>query len=130
MTRDSGKIGPTPGLCQGCRTFPELEPVLSSHLRYIPGKLLYFGSFGSVFSYFITDHLVCITEHDLRKNLKFFQVPETTIESIGLKLTMRIFDEYGNILRYMYSTRFNGFPGFPGDYSVPRDPHPLPSLDP
>ena len=34
-----------------------------------------------------------LNEQDLRKNLKFFQVPEASIESIGLKLAMRIFDE-------------------------------------
>ena len=49
-----------------------------------------------------------LNEQDLRKNLKFFQVPEASIESIGSKLAMRIFDEYANILRCMYSTRFNG----------------------
>ena len=45
-----------------------------------------------------------LNEQDLRKN----QVPEVSIESIGPKLVMRIFDEYVNILKYMYSTRFNG----------------------
>ena len=49
-----------------------------------------------------------LNEQDLRKNLKFFQVPESSIESIGSKLAMRIFDEYANILKCMYSTRFNG----------------------
>jgi len=39
---------------------------------------------------------------------KFFQVPEASIDSIGSKLAMRIFDEYANILKCMYSTRFNG----------------------
>ncbi len=34
--------------------------------------------------------------------------PETSIESIGPKLVMRIFDEYANILNCMCSTRFNG----------------------
>ena len=49
-----------------------------------------------------------LNEQDLRETLKFFQVPEARIESIGSKLAMRIFDEYTNILRYIYSTRFNG----------------------
>jgi hypothetical protein len=40
--------------------------------------------------------------------LKFFQVPERSIQSIGSKLAMRIFHEYANILKCMYSTRFNG----------------------
>ena len=47
-------------------------------------------------------------EQDLRKNLKLFQVPEASIESIRSKLDMRIFDESTNILKCMYSTRFNG----------------------
>ena len=55
-----------------------------------------------------------LNEQDLRKNLKFFQVPEASIESIGSKLGMRIFDEYTNILRCMYSTRFNGGPSGSG----------------
>jgi hypothetical protein len=49
-----------------------------------------------------------VNEEDLRKNLKFFKVPETSIESINSKLTMRVFDVYTNILKCMYSTRFNG----------------------
>ena len=44
----------------------------------------------------------------LRKNLKFFQVPEARIESIYSMLTMRVFDVYANILKCMYSTLFNG----------------------
>ena len=40
-----------------------------------------------------------LNEQDLRKNLKFFQVPEAIIESIGSKLAMEIFDESANILR-------------------------------
>jgi hypothetical protein len=49
-----------------------------------------------------------LNEEDLRKNLKFFQVPEARIETIGSKLALRIFDEYPNILRYVYITRFRG----------------------
>ena len=49
-----------------------------------------------------------MNEQDLRKNLKFFQVPEASIESIYSKLTMRVFDVYVNILKCLYSTRFNG----------------------
>ncbi len=57
-----------------------------------------------------------LDEQDLRKNLKFFQVPEASIETIGSKLAIRIivFDEYVNILRCMYSTRFNGDPSRTG----------------
>ena len=48
---------------------------------------------------------------------KFFQVPEASIESIGSKLAMRIFDEYPN--KCMYSTRFNG--DSTGSGSSPKD---------
>ena len=48
-----------------------------------------------------------LNEQDLRKSC-FSLVPEASIESIGSKLDMRIFDEYANILKYMYSIRFNG----------------------
>ena len=61
-----------------------------------------------------------LNEQDLRKNLKNFQVPEASIESIGSKLAMRIFDEYANILRCMHSIRFNGDSS--GTGSSHRDP--------
>jgi hypothetical protein len=41
---------------------------------------------------FVTGSL-CVNKQDLRKNLKFFQVPEASIESIRSKLVMRIFEE-------------------------------------
>ena len=69
-----------------------------------------------------------LNEQDLRKNLKFFQVPEASIEAIGSKLVMKIFDEYANILRCMYSTRFNGDPSRTGssheDNPTPGNPFP------
>ena len=49
-----------------------------------------------------------LNEEDLRKNLKFFQVPEASIETIGSKLAIKIFDECANILRCMHITRFWG----------------------
>jgi hypothetical protein len=49
-----------------------------------------------------------VDQQDFRKNLKFFGVPEASISSIYSKLAMRIFDVYSNILKCMYSTRFNG----------------------
>ena len=61
-----------------------------------------------------------LNEQDLRKNLKFFQVPEASIDSIGSKLARRIFDEDANILRCMYSVRFNR--DSPGTGSSHRDP--------
>ena len=69
-----------------------------------------------------------LNEQDLRKNLKFFRVPEVSIETIGSKLGTKIFDEYVNILRYMYNTRFNGDPSRTGssheDNPIPEDPPP------
>jgi hypothetical protein len=38
----------------------------------------------------------------LRKNLQFFEVPEGGIESIRSNLTMKIYDEYSDLLRGMY----------------------------
>ncbi len=40
--------------------------------------------------------------------MRFFGVPEASISSIYSKLAMRTFDVYANILKCMYSTRFNG----------------------
>ena len=71
-----------------------------------------------------------LNEQDLRKNLKFFQVPEASIEAIGSKLVMKIFDEYANILRCMYNTRFNGDPSRTGSSheNKPIPETPTPSL--
>jgi hypothetical protein len=49
-----------------------------------------------------------VNKQDLSKNLKFFRVPETSIQSIYAKLAMRIFDVYANILKCKYSNRFSG----------------------
>jgi hypothetical protein len=49
-----------------------------------------------------------VDKQDFRNNLKFFGVPEASISSIYSKLAMRTFDVYVNILKCMYSTRFNG----------------------
>ena len=49
-----------------------------------------------------------LNERDLRKNLVFFKVPQASIESIRSKFVFKIFDEYDNILKSMYSMRFNG----------------------
>jgi hypothetical protein len=51
-----------------------------------------------------------VNKQDLSKNLKFFNVPETSIHSVYSKLEMRIFEVYANILKCMYSTRFSGGP--------------------
>ena len=48
-----------------------------------------------------------LNEEELKKNLTFSEVPPTSIEPIHLKLAMKIFDEYANILKGMYSIRFN-----------------------
>ena len=49
-------------------------------------------------------------EQDLHDNLVYFKVPQPCIESIRSKLVFKIFDEYANILKGMYITRFNGCP--------------------
>ena len=51
-----------------------------------------------------------LNEQDLHENLAYFKVPQVVIESIRSKLVFKIFDEYANILKDMYSTRFNGRP--------------------
>jgi hypothetical protein len=51
-----------------------------------------------------------LNEKDLHDNLAYFKVPQAGIESIRSKLAFKIFDEYANILKGMYSTRFNGRP--------------------
>jgi hypothetical protein len=52
-----------------------------------------------------------LNEKDFQDNLSDFKVPQTDIDSIysiRSKLALKIFDEYANILKGMYSTRFNG----------------------
>ncbi len=49
-------------------------------------------------------------EEEFKENLEYFKVPSTSIDSIRTKLVMTIFDEYANILKGMYSIRFNGRP--------------------
>ncbi len=49
-----------------------------------------------------------VDKQDFRNNMKFFGVPEASISSIYSKLAMRTFDVYVNILKCMYTTRFNG----------------------
>ena len=49
-----------------------------------------------------------VNKKDFSKNMKFFNVPEVSIQSVYSKLTMRVFDVYANILKCMYITRFSG----------------------
>jgi hypothetical protein len=49
-----------------------------------------------------------VDKQDLSKNLKFFRVPEVSINSIYSKLAMRTFDVYANILKCMYITILSG----------------------
>ena len=49
-----------------------------------------------------------LNETELKENLEYFKVPSVSIDSIRNKLAMTIFDEYANILKGMYSIRFNG----------------------
>ena len=51
-----------------------------------------------------------LNEEDLQENLVCYKVPQTDIESIRSKFSFQIFDEHENILKGMYSTRFNGSP--------------------
>jgi hypothetical protein len=57
-----------------------------------------------------------LNEQDLHDNLAYFKVPQAGIDSIRSKLTFKIFDEYANILKGMYSTRFNGRPKRKSDH--------------
>ncbi len=49
-----------------------------------------------------------LNEEEIKKNLAYFEVPTVSVEPIHAKLAMKIFDEYTNILKGMYSVRFNG----------------------
>ena len=49
-----------------------------------------------------------LNEAEFKENLEYFKVPSPSIDSIRTKLDMTIFDEYANILKGMYSIRFNG----------------------
>ena len=51
-----------------------------------------------------------LNEKTYRKIWSYFKVPLSDIESIRSRLDFKIFDEYVNILKGMYSTRFNGCP--------------------
>ncbi len=71
-----------------------------------------------------------LNEEDLQENLECYKVPQTgtVIESIRSKLVLQISDEYANILKGMYSTKFNGCPKDSDVYgqtdSVPGRPMP------
>ncbi len=49
-----------------------------------------------------------VPEEEFKRNLEYFKVPNGNIESIRSKLAMKIFDEYENILKGVYSIRFTG----------------------
>ena len=49
-----------------------------------------------------------LNEEEFKTNLTYFEVPPVSIEPIRAKLAMKIFDEYANILKGMYSIRYNG----------------------
>jgi hypothetical protein len=61
-----------------------------------------------------------LNETEFKENLEYFKVPSVSIDSIRTKLAMTIFDEYANILKGMYSIRFNGRSD-PGDTSARPD---------
>ncbi len=60
-----------------------------------------------------------LNEEEFKENLEYFKVPSTSIDSIRTKLPMTIFDEYANILKGMYSVRFNGRPDSGGTSARP-----------
>ena len=45
-----------------------------------------------------------LNDKDLHDSLVYFKVPQAGIDSIRSKLALKIFDEYANILKGMYST--------------------------
>jgi hypothetical protein len=51
-----------------------------------------------------------VDKRDFSRNMRFFRLPEDSItgNSTYLKLVMRTFDVYANILKCMYITRHNG----------------------
>jgi hypothetical protein len=55
-----------------------------------------------------------LNEQDLSINLECFKDSQASIESIRSKLALKILDEYSNILKDMFSTRFNGPPSHVG----------------
>ena len=57
-----------------------------------------------------------LNEKNQHDDLAYFKIPPAGIESIRSKLALKIFDEYANILKGMYSTRFNGCPENKGDH--------------
>ncbi len=69
-----------------------------------------------------------LDEKDFHDNLSYFKVQQAGIESIRSKLGFKIFDEYANILKVMFRTRFNGCPKNYDDHSqtdtTPRGPVP------
>ncbi len=69
-----------------------------------------------------------LNEKDLHDNLAYFKVPQAGIDSMRSKLAFKIFDEYANILKDMYSTRFNVRPKNKGDHdqmdNAPGGPSP------
>ncbi len=55
-----------------------------------------------------------LNEEEFKNNLAYFEVPSTSVEPIHVKLVLKIFDEYTNITKGMYSIRFNGRPDHGG----------------
>jgi hypothetical protein len=60
-----------------------------------------------------------LNEAEFKENLEYFKVPSASLDSIRTKLAMTIFDEYANILKGMYSIRFNGRPDSGGTSAHP-----------
>ncbi len=60
-----------------------------------------------------------LNEVEFKENLEYFKVPSASIDSIRTKLDITIFDDYANILKGMYSIRFNGRPDSGGTSARP-----------
>ena len=60
-------------------------------------------------------------EEELKENLTYFEVPSASVEPIRVKLAMKIFDEYANVLKGMYSIRVDGRPDQGGTSTPPAN---------
>ena len=62
-----------------------------------------------------------LNEEELKQNLEYFKVPSANVEPIRTKLAMKIFNENANILKVMYSIRFNGRSDHGGTSDLPAN---------
>jgi hypothetical protein len=60
-----------------------------------------------------------LNEEEIKKNLPYFEVPSANVEPIHAQLAITILDEYENIIKSMYSIRFNDRPDHGGTSDRP-----------